>query len=399
MKIHQLVVKELFQRSSQLWTSVIAVALGIAVMVAVGSITRFSEKAVADALDALGTNILILPKNASVQDYYSADLQQSEMPESYITMLTDSGSLGIDNISAKLSVPIEIRGKKATFTGILPKSEFMATTGGQGALGVLPAMQWTGFPADTAVNPVPKRIIDDLGSDQAVIGSEIGASLKLKKGDFIDVLGKRLRIEAVLSNTGTVDDGRVFARLGTVQQLTGKNALLHSIEITGCNPAALPEVIREINTLLPEARVVTIRHIVGTQQNINAVMRRIAVALLIMMALAGGAAIANFMFANVYERRREIGIFAALGAPAGWIVRLFLIKAAIVGIAGGSLGYIIGTVCAVIFGTKIAGVSVYPVASFIGWSLLIATAVSLVASVIPALRAAVVDPSSIMKEE
>ena len=118
-----------------------------------------------------------------------------------------------------------------------------------------------------------------------------------------------------------------------------------------------------------------------------------------MMALAGVACIANFLFANVDERRQEIGIFMALGARSGWIMQLILLKAAFVGIIGGAVGYIIGTAGAMAFGMKIAEVQVNPIASYAGWSILIAVVVSLLASIFPALRAASVDPSSIMKEE
>ena len=40
----------------------------------VDTVAHFSEKAVARELDNLGANVLILPKSATVSDYYSADL-------------------------------------------------------------------------------------------------------------------------------------------------------------------------------------------------------------------------------------------------------------------------------------------------------------------------------------
>src|SRR5512133_467245 len=108
MQIRQVVLRELFQRNNQLISSLVAVSLGIAVMVAVQSTTHYSEKAVAGELDALGANILLLAKDATVQDYYSADLQQSEIPESYVSILTNSGLQGLDNLSPKFSLPVEV---------------------------------------------------------------------------------------------------------------------------------------------------------------------------------------------------------------------------------------------------------------------------------------------------
>jgi len=78
----RLVLKELRERKSQLLTSLVAITLGITVIVAVRTISSFSEKAVAQELDNLGANVLILPKGATVSNYYTADFGEYVMPES-----------------------------------------------------------------------------------------------------------------------------------------------------------------------------------------------------------------------------------------------------------------------------------------------------------------------------
>ena len=103
-----------------------AILLGVSVIVAMKNITFYSEKAVAYQLDALGANILVLPKSASLQDYYSADLQNDVFPEEYVKRLTTSDLQGLDNLSPKLSVPVEAGGRRFILTGILPKNEFQA---------------------------------------------------------------------------------------------------------------------------------------------------------------------------------------------------------------------------------------------------------------------------------
>ena len=82
MKLRTLVWREIFERKNQLATSFLAIVLGITAIVAIKNVTFYSEKAVAKELDALGANILILPKSASVQDYYSADMQGESSPKS-----------------------------------------------------------------------------------------------------------------------------------------------------------------------------------------------------------------------------------------------------------------------------------------------------------------------------
>ena len=55
---------EMRHRRSQLVSGVLTVTLGIAVIVAIQSVTVVSEKAVAINLDNLGANILVLPQAA-----------------------------------------------------------------------------------------------------------------------------------------------------------------------------------------------------------------------------------------------------------------------------------------------------------------------------------------------
>jgi len=311
----------------------------------------------------------------------------------------------LDNLSPKFSLPVEVGGRKATLTGILPRNEFKSKATWQGTLGVFSRPQSCGIIAnipgitDTTKTLVRKRVIDDLAADAVLVGADIASSLAIKEGDSLTVLGKRFVAEAILPITGTVDDGRLFAHLHTVQKLAGKDSVLHSIEIVGCCSAISTGLIQKINKLLPDAKVVTISQIVTTQIRANTVMKRISLIMLVVILVVGGASIANYMFANVYERRREIGIYMALGANSPWILKLFILKAIIIGLAGGIFGYVIGSVLAMILGPRIAGVTVFPLPMYAVYSVIISTVIAFAASAIPAFNATKVDPSLIMKED
>ncbi len=105
MKLRTLVWREIFERKSQLLTSFLAILLGITVIVSIKNISYYSEKAVAREMDSLGANVLVLPKSATLQDYYAADMQGDTIPEEYVTQLAMSDLQGLDKLSPKLSVP------------------------------------------------------------------------------------------------------------------------------------------------------------------------------------------------------------------------------------------------------------------------------------------------------
>ena len=405
MQLKHLVWRELFERKNQLATSFLAILLGVAVIVAIKNITVYSEKAVARELDALGANILILPKSASLSDYYSADMQGEEFPEEYVTRLATSDLQGLDNLSPKLSLPVELGGKRFTLTGILPKQEFQAKAAWQGA-GIFSRPEGCGtvvsVPGLTAPpvkeTLVRQRVIDTLGDSELLVGADVAAALKLKADDKISVLNRQFTVTAVLPPTGTVDDARLFAHLHTVQQLAGKGAALNAIEIVGCCDQISKGLVAKINRLLPEAKVVTITQIVDTQIKTNRMMAQLSMLFLGIIVLVGGASIANYMFANVFERRKEIGTLMALGAGSGVVLRVFLLKALLLGLAGGVAGYLLGTVLAVILGPRIAGVPVLPVLWLAPAAIGIAVGLSLAASYFPARRAARLDPSTALQE-
>jgi len=402
MNLWKLVAREIFERQSQLLTSFLAILLGITVIVSIKNITHYSEKAVAREMDSLGANVLVLPKAATLENYYSADMQGEVLPEEYVTQLALSDLEGLDNLSPKLSVPVELGRRHFTLTGILPKSEFQAKAAWQGA-GIFSRPIGCGAVAGTAGPEdkkalARKRVIETLDAHEALAGADVAAALGLKEGDTLALLGREFSVIAVLPATGTVDDSRVFAHLHTVQDLSGKGPVINAIEVVGCCQEISKGLVQKINRLLPDAKVVTITQIVDAQFKMNRLMARLSLIFLAIIVLVGGAGIANYMYANVYERRREIGTLMALGADSFLVLRVFLLKALLLGLAGGLGGFALGTVLAAVLGPYLAGVVVLPMPVLALWAVGISVGLTLAASFFPARRAAKLDPCATFQE-
>ena len=214
----------------------------------------------------------------------------------------------------------------------------------------------------------------------------------------MDLLGQPFRVTAVLPQTGTIDDSRIFAHLDRVQELSGKGDVINAIEVIGCCQEISNGLVAKINKLLPDAKVVTITQIADAQIKMNQLMSRLSMIFLVIIVFVGGAGIANYMYANVFERRREIGTLMALGAHSYLILRIFLLKALLLGLAGGVGGYLLGTVLAMTLGPKLAGVPVLPMPILSLWAIGISTGLALLASYFPARRAAKLDPCATFQE-
>lgn len=404
MNLKTLIWRELFERKTQMVTIVFGIFLGITTVVAIKTISHYSEKAVARELDTLGANILVLPKSATLQDYYTADMQDDVIPEEYVLRLTMSDAQGVDNLSPKLSMPIELQGRKFTLTGILPKSEFTAKAAWAGA-GIFSqhigcgAIELAGEKKDEDKQAlVRKRVIETLEPNEALVGHDTATILGIKDGDKLQLKGEEFNIVAVLPETGTVDDSRIFAHLHKVQEMSGKGEVVNCIEIIGCCKEISAGLVGKINELLPDAKVVTVTQVVATQAKINTMMESLSLVFLAIIVVVGGAGVANYMYANVNERRREIGTLMALGAESNFIIKLFLTKAALLGIVGGATGFVAGTIFAITLGPRLAGVAVFPMPILAPIAVAIAVAIALVASYFPARRAATLDPCATLQE-
>lgn len=403
MKLTSIVLKELFVRKSQLLTGFLAILLGIAVIVSIRTISHFSAKAVAYELDTLGTNVLILPKSAMVENYYTADLEGGEMPESYVDDIVTSDLKGVDNLSPKLTIPVTLNQRRFNLTGILPKNEFAAKPSWQvsGDIFDRPSTCGVAPTKDTASEKtaVRRRVIKDLKPNEVLIGTDVANILNLAVDSKIKIKDRDFEVKEILPVTGTVDDSRIFAHLHTVQEMAGKPGLINVIEIVGCCREIAGGLIDGLNRLLPDARVVTIKQIVQTQQNTNTMMEQFSLIFLIIIVLVGCFSIANYMFSNVQERRKEIGTLLAIGCTPYRIMFIFLFKALLLGLIGGGVGYVVGTGLAVILGPRIAHITILPLYNLFGWSILIAVLITGVSSIIPAIRAARLDPAQILQEQ
>jgi len=401
MRSINIVLKELYERKSRLITALIIIILGIGVIVGIKTITQSSEDAVARELDQLGANVLILPKSATISDYYTADFEGEELPEDYVDMITTSDLQGVDNLSPKLTFPVTIDEEDVYLTGILPMNEFKTKPLWQTAGTIFSLPEGCGTipaPVSGGDTNTGHRVIESLAPNEVLVGSEVASRLNLSTDAKLTIKEEEFTVIAILPQTGTVDDGRIFAHLHTVQRIFGKGHVVNVIEMVGCCKEISMGLIDNLNELLPGAKVVTIEQIVTTQQNTNNMMSNFSLISTIIAALVGGISIANYMFANIYERRKEIGALLAIGATPGKISSIFLMKALILGLVGGVVGYLVGTLLAVTLGPKIAQVPVLPLPSLFGFSVLISILITTLSSLIPAIRAARMDPADILRE-
>jgi len=109
--------------------------------------------------------------------------------------------------------------------------------------------------------------------------------------------------------------------------------------------------------------------------------------------VVGGLSVVNTMLMAVTERVREIGLKKAVGARVGHILREFLLEAVVIGAIGGAIGLFLGWGLTTLVNLGAPTLSLF----LVTWRLVIVALVfsiglGAVAGIIPAFRAARMDP-------
>ena len=115
--------------------------------------------------------------------------------------------------------------------------------------------------------------------------------------------------------------------------------------------------------------------------------------------LVGGVGIVTIMTIAVTERTNEIGLMVALGARRRTILGLFLGEAVALAAIGGLVGLLLGIGLAQLIGLFVPALPVHTPLSFVLLAEALAAAIGLAAGVLPARRAAMLDPVEALRTE
>ena len=152
--------------------------------------------------------------------------------------------------------------------------------------------------------------------------------------------------------------------------------------------------------------------------SVLAVEKNMMFFLLIFIVLVAAFSIANTLITSVYQKTREIGVLKALGTTPSAVMNIFLLQGMLVGIIGSTLGIILGTLVIVfrmnILHTvsRITGQTLFPPEMYYFNELpahIVPADVAIVAisaillctagAIIPAMRAAKLDPARALRYE
>ena len=359
------------------------------------------------AMLKLGFNIVILPKDQNLADWYAEDYASKYMPEDYVHKLANSGIVTVRHFLPSLQQKIEWPERKRKIILV-------------GARGEVPNLHKN--PVKPMVQPVPPGTIS--------LGYELHRSLDMKVGEKVKLMGKEFTIHACHKERGNKDDITAWIYLAEAQELLDKQGLINAILALECICAGmdvLPLIRKEIGAILPgtqviergsralaraeartkvekEAQIAIEKEKLG-RQHLRAVRERLASILTPVIVTACAVWVALLGFTNVRARREEIGVLRTLGVCRRGILVMFLSKHILVGVLGGVLGFCAGVLAAFYFSTALEGKRIWitgmdlSMAGLLVLSVGGAAALAVIAGWIPTMTAIRQDPADVLREE
>jgi putative ABC transport system permease protein len=151
----------------------------------------------------------------------------------------------------------------------------------------------------------------------------------------------------------------------------------------------------------PGARysVQNLTEILATAKNIATALTAVLVMVSAIALIISGIGIMNIMLVTVTERTREIGLRMAVGAARRDVMEQFLAEAVLISVGGGVAGIVIGTAIplSVQFFTDEIAIPISPLSIAVAFS--VSLIVGLVFGLLPASRAARLNPTEALRYE
>ena len=248
----------------------------------------------------------------------------------------------------------------------------------------------------------------ELDGGGVVIGAKLASDLGAATGDKLRISSSEgvddvVTVRGIFSLGNEAVDGTwMLTSLRHAQSLFGLPGGVTTIELKVADVFAAERIADEVSsrTGIPADSWMKINSelLAGLSAQSSS---KFMIQFFVILAVALG--IASVLIVSVVQKSREIGILRAVGTPPGRILRVFLIQGGVLGVAGSVVGSGLGALLARLFETIArdpSGAPKFPVqldASLFALATVLATGVGLLSAVIPARRAARLDPATAIR--
>ncbi|MFO1264743.1 MAG: ABC transporter permease [Rhodoferax sp.] len=371
---------------------VLAMAIGVAAVVMLTALGDGARRYVMNEFSSLGSNlVIVLPGRSQTGGFNPGNAITNTTRD-----LTVDDAQALTRASAVTRVaPLAVGTSEINFGGKLREVMVAGTT--------------AEFPEVRNLAMAQGRFLSRgdwrRGTAEAVIGAKVREELfgtSGAVGQLVRVGDRRLRVVGVMAASGQGlgmnTDELVFVPVALAQAMFNSNTLFRVL-VAASSREAIPEAKAQVASIIKtrhegeeDVTVITQDAVLATfDKLLGALTLGVAGIAAISLAVAG-ILVMNVMLVSVSQRTGEIGLLKALGATSARIRWLFLVEAAMLSLAGALVGYALGQMGAAVIRQIYPTFPAYPPAWAVLAGLGTALVTGLLFGVLPARRAAELDP-------
>jgi len=385
----------------------LGLVIGITSVITVVSMGRGASEVIADLLGGMGSKSVLIYPNWKVIDESRGKYRYEELTQKDIDDL-NSKIPGLKGVSPSINMNFTFtrkgRSSDATLLGTLPM--YFELTDLQIQRGRLLAVE----------DNTQKRKAAVLGAwiaKELFPGEDpIGQTLTVKNVGQLSIVGVLKEEEQGMASSISGDeDGHnrtVFVPASTIERVGGQSNI-YFLQGEALSEDGLEDLVKRIQSLLNYNHglydgkhnkyvVMEMKAILDTIDQATGTLTLFISIIAGISLVVAGVSVINIMLISVKERTREIGTRKAIGAPPYMILNQFMIETLILCGSGGILGTLF-SLLAVFIISKVTGWPALFDRGTVLLSISLALITGLIAGMIPASRAADMDPVEALRYE
>lgn len=174
---------------------------------------------------------------------------------------------------------------------------------------------------------------------QVILGVEASETLSLDVGDKFTIGNKELSVAAVLKETGSQDDGVILIPINSAEAILNREHEVSIIEVSAlCSDCPIEELVSQISTSLPNADVKAVQQVMNQRMSVVGKFESFAIIIGAVIAVMCGLLTFTVTAGSVTERKKEIGIFRAIGYSGKDILRIIMTETLYLSVTAGIIG-------------------------------------------------------------
>ncbi|MDH3745388.1 MAG: ABC transporter permease [Acidobacteriota bacterium] len=250
------------------------------------------------------------------------------------------------------------------------------------------------------------------GSQEVVLGTKVKAELfgdQSPLGKFVKIANSRFRVIGVMEAKGQMLgfdlDDSVFIPVATAMRIFNLDELTE-IDLNFFAGIPVSRVEESVQALLTERHdgnddvtLTSQEQMLDVFGNIMNIVTLAVGAIAGVSLVVGAIGILTMMWIAVGERTNEIGLIRSIGATKKQVQMVFLTEAAALAALGGIFGVLAGLGLCALARTAVPGLPVHTPPEFVVLAIAVSLGTGMVSGVLPARRAAGLDPVEALRAE